>query len=238
MKIEILFSEMGIYYGDYGNIVYLTKCLPQAEFIYTNNLDKPRFLSEKIDLVYMGSLSENNEAIAISRLMPYKDEIKEKIEEGVFFLFTGNAIEVLGSYIETEGEGKIEALNIFDFSSKRNFKRRLNYLVMGEDDDIIILGNKSQYSEIYGLMERPFMEIIKGLGNNVDDKNEGIHYHNLYATYLLGPLLVLNPLFTKKLLKEIGYEGKLAYEEDIMAAYDKRLDEMNNPKLRYKLSEH
>ena len=87
----------------------------------------------------MGSLSENNEAIAISRLMPYKDEIKEKIEEGVFFLFTGNAIEVLGSYIETEGEGKIEALNVFDFSSKRNFKRRFNYLVMGEDDDIIII---------------------------------------------------------------------------------------------------
>ena len=238
MKIEILFSEMGIYYGDYGNIVYLTKCLPDCEFIYTSNLEKPRFLSEKIDLVYMGSLSENKQALAISRLLPYKEGIKQKIEEGVFFLFTGNAIEILGSFIESEGEGKIEALNIFDFYSRRNFKKRLNYLVMGKDDDIIILGNKSQYSEIYDLKQKPFMEIIKGLGNNVDDNHEGIHYCNLYATYLLGPLLVLNPLFTKRLLKEMGYEDKLAYEDDIMAAYNKRLEEMNSPKLIYKLSEH
>jgi hypothetical protein len=36
----------------------------------------------------------------------------------------------------------------------------------------------------------------------------------------------------------MGYEGKLAYEDDIMAAYNKRLEEMNSPKLIYKLSEH
>lgn len=84
MKIEILFSEMGIYYGDYGNIVYLTKCLPEAQFIYTDNLSRPAFLDEKVDLVYLGSLSENKQKLAIERLLPYRDAIKEKIEEGVF----------------------------------------------------------------------------------------------------------------------------------------------------------
>ncbi len=237
MKIEILFSEMGIYYGDYGNIVYLTKCLPEAQFIYTDNLSRPAFLDEKVDLVYLGSLSENKQKLAIERLLPYRDAIKEKIEEGVFFLFTGNAIEILGNYI-SDDEVKTKALGIFDFYSRRSFTRRLNYLVMGKEEDIIIVGNKSQYSELYDLKEKPFMEIINGMGNNSTEKSEGIHYRNLYATYLLGPLLVLNPLFTKKLLKRHGHDKPLAYEEDIMAAYEKRVEEMNNPKLIYKLSEH
>ena len=60
MKIEILYPEFCNLYGDLGNVLYLEETLKNsAEFIYTNILDKPRFLSEDISLVYIGSLSEN-----------------------------------------------------------------------------------------------------------------------------------------------------------------------------------
>ena len=58
MKIEILFPEFCNIYGDYGNVIYLKACLPDAEFIETSLNDEPKFITEDIDLVYMGSMTE------------------------------------------------------------------------------------------------------------------------------------------------------------------------------------
>ena len=38
---------------------------------------------------------------------------------------------------------------------------------------------------------------------NKETVNEGIRDHNFFATYLVGPFLVLNPLFTKYLLNDV-----------------------------------
>lgn len=238
MTIEILYSELGLYYGDYGNITYLLKCLNDAEVIYTNNKSVPAFTNQKVDMVYLGSMSENKQLIAIERLKPYKEIIKQKIDEDTIFLFTGNAMEILGNYIETENKEKIECLGLYDFYAVRDIKKRKNYLFKGEFENIEIVGNKSQYSFIYDNSNKPFIKTIKGMGNNPDDKFEGIHDHNLFATYLLGPFLVLNPLFTEKLIKHINPDNELAYKEDIMKAYNRRVEEMNNPKLDYFLHEH
>lgn len=44
------------------------------------------------------------------------------------------------------------------------------------------------------------------------------------ATYLIGPLLVLNPPFTKWLLRELGAKSDdLAFEDTAVAAYIARL---------------
>lgn len=238
MTVEILFSELGLYYGDYGNIAYLSKCLNNAEFIYTNNKETPAFVERKVDLVYLGSLSENKQLIAIDRLMKYRDVIKQRIEENVIFLFTGNSFEILGKYIETEENEKIECLGLYDFYSLRNMNRRNNYLFLGKYDDLEIVGNKSQYSLCYGSFEKPFIKVTKGMGNNPDDEYEGIHDHNLFATYLLGPFLVLNPLFTEKIIRMIDPVNELAFKDEIIKAYNKRVEQMNNPKLIYTLHEH
>ena len=237
MVVEILYSELGLYYGDYGNIVYLSKCMKDARFVYTNNKEVPYFVDNKVDMVYLGSLSENKQLLAIERLQPYKEILKKRIEEDVIFLFTGNSMEILGHYIETEKNEKIECLDLYDFYTKRNLNKRINYLFMGEYDGIKIVGNKSQYSLCYGDF-KPFIKAEKGLGNNPECEYEGIHDHNLYATYLLGPFLVLNPLFTEQLIKMIDINNELNYKDDIIKAYNKRVKEMSNPKLDYSLHEH
>ena len=45
----------------------------------------------------------------------------------------------------------------------------------------------------------PLFTKIIGFGSNNDV--EGIHYKNFYGTYLLGPLLIRNPLFFESFLK-------------------------------------
>ena len=62
---------------------------------------------------------------------------------------------------------------------------------------------------------------------------EGFRRGGLMATYLTGPLLVLNPPFTKQLLQELGAEGTLAFEEAAMEAYEARLAEFRDEKRSY-----
>ena len=53
------------------------------------------------------------------------------------------------------------------------------------------------------------------------------------ATYLTGPLLVLNPPFTKALLRELGAPDTLAFEQAATDAYQARLAEFRDEKRDY-----
>ncbi|MGN1271505.1 MAG: hypothetical protein ACI4UX_06090 [Clostridia bacterium] len=104
---------------------------------------------------------------------------------------------------------------------------RHNSLFIGLYEDIEVVGFKSQFSMMYGNNENEyFMKVEKGIGINPESKLEGIRRNNLIGTYLTGPLLILNPLFTKKILKIMGVkEPRIALEEDCMEAYKARLEE-------------
>lgn len=232
ITIEILYPEFCNLYGDLGNVLYLENTLKNAKFIYTHIKETPRFLNEDISFVYIGSLSENAQKIVLEKLLPYKDEIKEKIDSGQTFLATGNSFELFGKYIEEENGNKIKCLEIFNTYAKQEMMKRWNAFCLAKYEDIEIVGFKSQFTESFpiNINEKiPFSaDVIRGFGINKKSKNEIIKINNFYATYLLGPFLPVNPLFTKKLLKQIGYDDKLAYEDVAIQAYNLRLNDFKN----------
>lgn len=227
LKIEILFPEFCNLYGDISNMKYLKKCLPNANFIETAFDEEPCFAKEKVNFIYLGPMTENMQEKVITKLKPYKERIEELIEENIIFLITGNAIEIFGKYIENEDGSKIEALGIFDTYAKRDMLHRHNSIFIGKWDNIDIVGFKSQFTFAYGNNEENyFAKVEKGIGLNKESKLEGIMKNNFIGTYLIGPILILNPLFTKKLIEKMGVkEKKLAFEEDLKAAYNQRLEE-------------
>lgn len=228
MKVEVLFPEFCNLYGDMYNMKYLKMCIPEAEFIETALDDVPAFTKEDVNMIYLGPMTENTQEKVIARLKPYKEKIEELIDKNVVFLFTGNAIEVLGKYIENEDGSKIDAIGIFDVYSKRNMMHRHNSYLIGKYEDIEIVGFKSQFTMMYGdNKDSYFVEVEKGIGLNKESNLEGIKKNNFVGTYLIGPILIQNPLLTKKFLKTMGAkEDKLAFEDDLMAAYEARLKEL------------
>jgi len=72
MKIEYLFPEITGIFGDHANIDILKRSVPNAEVISTSLNSEPRFISEEIDLVYMGSMTELSQKIVIERLKKYR----------------------------------------------------------------------------------------------------------------------------------------------------------------------
>ena len=227
MKIEVLYPEICCLFGDKANMRYFEMCLPEAEFIRTPVSEMPRFLTEDVDMVYFGSCSESNQEKIISRLKTHKDRVEELIEKGVIFLMTGNAFEIMGNYIEKPDGEKIEGLGIVDFYAKRTIPKRNNSLFIGKFGEIEIVGYTSRFSHSYDIKENDaFINVTKGYGSFIDAKTEGIRKNNLYGTYLLGPFLIQNPLFTKYLMEILGIENpELVFEADIMKAYDVRVKE-------------
>ena len=206
---------------------YLKMCVPDAEFIETAIEDEPAFANEDVDLIYLGPMTENTQEKVIEKLEPYREKIVELINKNVVFLFTGNALEVLGKYIENEDGTKIQALGIFDVYAKRDMFHRHNSFLIGKYEDIDVIGFKSQFTMMYGNnSEMPFLQVEKGIGINKESKLEGIKTNNFIGTYLIGPLLIMNPKFTKKVLETLGVNTDVALKEDVTLAYEARIKEL------------
>ena len=234
-KVEILFPEICNLFGNMYNIKYLQETTDEIEVINTELTQKPKFLDEKVDMVYIAPMTEKSQELVINALRQYKDEIKKKIDENQIILAIGNALEIFGDYIENEDGSKIEALGLTGLYAKRDMMHRYNSLFLGEFENMKIEGFKSQFSMSYGDNSQNYLfEAIRGDGLNKETKFEGIKINNFMGTYVLGPLLVINPQFTKYILKlmDINVE-KVAFEEIANKCYDIRLKEFENPTVKF-----
>ncbi len=229
IKIEILFPEFCNLFGDMSNMLYLQRCLPQGEFVKTPFSEEPLFLRERPSLVYLGPMTERTQEKVIEKLRPYKERLWQLIEEGVCFLFTGNALEVLGEYIETEEGKRLPALALFQLHAKRDMMHRHNSTFLGRLGQEEVMGFKSQFTMAFAPPDyHPFLEVVKGVGLHEKCKTEGIRYKNFVGTYLLGPVLILNPCLTKLLLTQMGLpQAELAFASEIESAYRQRLKDFH-----------
>ena len=277
VKIEMLYPEICNLFGDYANVKYLASCIEDAKVINTHLTDKPSFLNEDVDFIYMGSMTEKSQELVIERLKPYTEKIKEMIDKNKVMLFTGNAVEILGNYIEKDDGSKIEALGILNFYAKRQMMNRVNSLILGEfeiaskkinenskinsnensnensnvnskensdensnvnsdenyDENLKIVGFKSQFTLAHGdNSNNYFIKIERGFGLDKESKLEGFKVNNLFATYLLGPILPLNPKFTKYILKLLNQKDNLKFEKEAMEAYEIRLKEFEDKNVK------
>lgn len=224
MIINVMYPAVTSLYGDSFNVEYLKKAVKDCQVIYTSFNEKPYFVDHDIDMFYIGSMMERYQKIIIEKLKPYKERIIELIEDGVIFLCTGNSFEIFGQRID-----KVEALNIFDFYSEINYDHHHNSCFLGDFEKMEMVGFKSCFSYTSN-NKNDFIKVKKGYGFKDNQFNEGIRYKNFFGTYLIGPLLVLNPDFSEYLLKILKVEYKLPYDEAIKEAYKIRVKEYNSYK--------
>lgn len=203
--IAHLYYDLLNLYGENGNIKILKKQLEDQGVKVTVKFltidDELHF--EDYDLVYMGMGTEENQELVLKHLRKYKDEIKEMIENGKYFLITGNSIELFGKRIIKKDEKALSGLKVFNYDAKREEFRIVDEALF--KTDLIkkpILGFQNQRSVLIG-NEHPMFQVISGTGSYPNSTNEGIHYKNFYGTYLVGPFLVRNPEFTRYFLRKL-----------------------------------
>jgi lipid II isoglutaminyl synthase (glutamine-hydrolysing) len=231
LTIEMLYPEIANLHGDNANVEYLAQCRPDARIIRTALTDTPAFVSGHVDLVYLGALTEQGQLKTIERLRPHRERIEALIEAGTFFLFTHNAFEVLGSRIRNpDMDYDVPGVGVFELESTLAMFGRYNGKVQGTvaglGADHPVLGYKSQFSMVTAAENIPgFLVADRGIGRNTTTAIEGVRRGNFLGTSLLGPLLIVNPHFTRSLLAQLDPDSEptLAHESLALAAYDARL---------------
>jgi len=214
MKIKILwlYKNLMNLYGSRGNVLCLSRHIKEAglevEIIEKEIGDEISF--SDVDFVYMGAGTEKSRDRALKDILKYRTELKNYIENDGVCLFCGNSLELLGTSILKRSGEQIEALGICNFEVYETEKRTVVDTVCTckvLNDKIIGFMNKQS---ITSFVPNPLFRVIKGAGNAPDRNDEGVFDKNLYATQLVGPILVRNPHFCAHIEKEIYKNKKLS----------------------------
>ena len=209
LKILYLYPDMLELYGDYGNIQVLKYRLESRGYScvidrYSLEDIAPDFT--KYDLVFAGGGADIEQNILSNDLIKYKENIKQAIDEGVFFLLICGAYQLFGKYYKDVEGNIINGLEIFPYYTEAiedRKKRCIGNIVI----DVNLNGNSSKVIgfENHGGqtfdISSPFGKVLVGKGNKFNDEFEGFFQKNIIATYLHGPLLAKNPELADYIIK-------------------------------------
>ena len=221
IKILYLYPDMLELYGDYGNIQVLKYRIESRGYKaiidrYSIGDAAPNF--NDYDIVFAGGGADNEQSILAEDLVKYKDNIKDAVNNGVFFLLICGAYQLFGKYYKGVEGNIIPGLEVFDYYTIANpdrKKRCIGNIVIettlstntniknsGNTGSIDNIENSNLKTKIIGFenhggqtfnISNSFGNVLFGNGNKFGDSKEGFFKDNVIATYLHGPLLSKNP---------------------------------------------
>ena len=231
IKILYLYPDMLELYGDYGNIQVLKYRIESRGYKaiidrYSIGDATPNF--NDYDIVFAGGGADNEQSILAEDLVKYKDNIKDAVNNGVFFLLICGAYQLFGKYYKGVEGNIIPGLEVFDYYTVANpdrKKRCIGNIVINTTLDANINIKNSANSNEYGSdnidtlnlktkvigfenhggqtfdISNSFGNVLFGNGNKFGDSEEGFFENNVIATYLHGPLLSKNPELCDYIIK-------------------------------------
>ena len=228
IKILYLYPDMLELYGDYGNIQVLKYRIESRGYKVTidrYSIGDPAPDFNSYDIVFAGGGADNEQSILSEDLIQYKENIKEAVENGVFFLLICGAYQLFGKYYKSVEGNIIPGLEIFDYYTEANPDRKQrcigNIIIevklksnqnsnSNENNESDLNSNEEITTKVIGFenhggqtfnIKTPFGKVISGNGNKFGDTEEGFFKKNVIATYLHGPLLSKNPVLSDYIIK-------------------------------------
>ncbi len=211
LTILHLYPDCMSLYGEYANVAVLRRHLEAAGVCVTVRAagldDTPDF--DQVGFVYMGAGTERGQKWALTALTPHAQGLRDLLEAGTPALFTGNAMELLGQSV-TDQSGKVwPCLGLADFATVETDQRAPEDVVAHTtlwDEPAVGFMNKCSHTT--GVASPLFDRLTLGEGNEGEKGPEGYMSGNLFATHLVGPVLVKNPAFTRLLVTRMfQHEG-------------------------------
>ena len=220
IKILYLYPDMLELYGDYGNIQVLKYRIESRGYKaiidrYSIGDATPDF--NNYDIVFAGGGADNEQSILAEDLVRYKENIKEAVNNGVFFLLICGAYQLFGKYYKGVEGNIIPGLEVFDYYTVANPDRKkrcignividANLRSSNNDTDSSesntktkVIGFENHGGQTFDI-SNSFGNVLFGNGNKFGDAEEGFFNNNVIATYLHGPLLSKNPELCDYIIK-------------------------------------
>lgn len=238
MKLIIgyLYPDLMNIYGDTGNIICLEKRCEWRDIeveIKSISINDP--LKEKdCDLYFFGGGQDQSQLSVAKDLKEKADVLRKEVERGVPILSICGGYQLLGEYYQPAEGTRLMGAGIFPIYTKASNERMIGNIVISSQ--FMVHGktqqshdertNKLTTNNLVGFENHsgktylkadatPLGTVIKGFGNNGEDKTEGIIYKNSVGCYMHGSLLPKNPKLADWLIQkalEIKYGDNINLE--------------------------
>lgn len=191
--LQLYPSEMNIY-GDWGNSLTLIRRLELYGYHVTILEHHPKAEFPKdIDLIVGGGGQDSGQDKIKDDLLHIGPELHRQADNGLPMLMICGLYQLFGRFFKTHDGHMIEGINMFKAETHGGPKRLIGNIVTHSD-----MGEIIGYENHSGLTyldqdQTPLARVIKGAGNNGNDKTEGAIYKNVIGSYLHGSILPKNP---------------------------------------------
>lgn len=213
MNINIgwLYPDLMNTYGDRGNIIALSYRLSKMGIkpvINKISINQSESMIQKMDILFMGGAQDKQQEIVNQDLKIKGSFLKKAINEGTPGLYVCGAYQFLGKYYKEADGNIIAGIGVFDLYTENpglNVPRCIGNIVIESEKfpGVKLVGFENHGGRTYlEDKKQAFARVIKGYGNNGEDKTEGIYYKNSFGTYLHGPILPKNPELADYLIKK------------------------------------
>lgn len=206
IRIAHLYPDMLNLYGDRGNIIALTQRMEARGIqVKTDAITMGKsFNADDYDILFIGGGQDFEQHVLLDDLKRGKDtEIKRAVNNGAVMLAICGGYQMLGNYYKTYDGNMLEYIGAVDFYSVGQKDRLIGNYAFKTKEGIEVVGFENHSGKTYlGKGVDPLGTVIKGFGNNGEDKTEGVRFKNTFGTYSHGPVLPKNPQFADLLISK------------------------------------
>jgi CobQ-like glutamine amidotransferase family enzyme len=222
LNICHLYPDLLNIYGDRGNIIcLLNRCQWRGIKVKISNISlNDQLKPKKYDLFFGGGGQDRQQLLVSQDLQKKKKALKQEADRGAPILTVCGTYQLFGHYFKAHDKTKIPGISIFDaYTIASNIRKMGNIVVkinpknlkLSHSKTLSLVGFENHWGNTFLNKTAPLGKVIKGGGNNSEDKTEGAVYKNVIGTYLHGPILPKNPHLADWLIKkalEVKYGRK------------------------------
>lgn len=194
-------GDMNIY-GDTGNVKVLINRLGwRGIAVNLTKVNQGDTIPTDADIIIGGGGQDLGQRKVESDLQNKSKTLKSMADNGVVMLMICGMYQLFGDSFITKDGAVINGIGILPIHTEAGEKRMIGNVVIDTDfGKIVGYENHSGKTWVHegGL---PFGRVVRGYGNNGEDKYEGARMNNIFASYLHGPILSKNTKLADELLK-------------------------------------
>jgi CobQ-like glutamine amidotransferase family enzyme len=195
-------NEMNTY-GDRGNLLTLVR---RAEWhgykpvIHYHHIGQQ--LPEAVDVVLGGGGQDSAQGVIQDDVQHLSGKLHKLADKGVPMLMVCGCYQMFGRRFVTQESLEIRGIGIFDLETIAGERRMMGNVMVNAGEFGTLYGFENHSGLTYLGKDQPALgKVLRGMGNNGKDGSEGARMHNVFGTYLHGPVLPNNPAFADQLLR-------------------------------------
>jgi len=213
---QLYINEMNTY-GDRGNLLALSKRIewqgynPVIQYYHVGS-DMPK----NTDIVLGGGGQDAAQAEIQKDIQRIKSDLEKLTEAGVPMLLICGTYQLFANRFLTIGGEEVKGIGIFDAETIGGDKRLIgNAAVKTDFGTLYGFENHSGRTYLHG-GQKPLGKVVRGNGNNGEDKTEGARTVNVLGSYLHGPVLPGNPELCDWLIKTAAMNRYKSYDPELV----------------------